>query len=198
MNNLAYCLERPTKTVGVRTLLMLTILFSMGACSKSPPAASEPKVQLMFVQSAEDLEVDLDKLTLRLVKVNPQTIYFSDRPERVAGHYTMAYYLDAWKEGEDNFGEDPPNATLSVYEPDRKRQVMVVIEISNPVVEGADLLYTYKVIDGEMPQSGGATALFIDWVAARPGVGAGGVGRPGVGAGGVGGPGVGGPRGVGW
>ncbi len=65
---------------------------------------------------------------------------------------------------------------------------MVVMKISNPVVDGADLLYTYKVIEGAMPVSGGATALFIDWVAARRGVG----------AGGVGGPGVGGPRGVGW
>jgi len=63
-----------------------------------------------------------------------------------------------------------------------------VIKISNPVVDGADLLYTYKVIEGAMPVSGGATALFIDWVAARAGVG----------RGGVGGPGVGGPRGVGW
>jgi len=160
--------------------------------------ASRPEAQLMFVQSAEDLKVDPARKTLRLVKVNQQTLYFSDRPVRMAGHYTMADYLNTWRQGKDNFSEDPPNATLSVYEPGRKEQVLVVITISNPVVDGADLLYTYKVLDGAMPASGGATALFIDWVAARPGVGAGGVGRPGVGAGGVGGPGVGGPRGVGW
>jgi len=74
----------------------------------------------------------------------------------------------------------------------------VTMEISNPVVAGKDLLHTYKVLDGTMPANGGEATLFIDWVAARPGVGAGGVGRPGVGFGGVGGPGVGGPRGVGW
>ena len=45
--------------------------------------AADNKVQLMFVQSAESLKAD-DK-TLRLVNVSPQTIYFSDRPQRVAG-----------------------------------------------------------------------------------------------------------------
>src|SRR6266566_563439 len=71
------------------------------------------KVQLMFVQTAEDLKADGD--TLRLVNVGQQTLYFSDRPVRVAGHLTMPAYLDEWKAGEgpDNFGSDPPNATIS-------------------------------------------------------------------------------------
>ena len=53
----------------------------------------------------------------RLVNVNPQTLYFSDRPVRIAGHYRMAHYLKDWTAGRDNFGKDHPNATLSVYEP---------------------------------------------------------------------------------
>jgi hypothetical protein len=61
----------------------------------------------MYVQSAEDLRVDAARSTLRLVKVNPQTLYFSDRPKRVAGHLKMADYLKTWKEGGDNFGADP-------------------------------------------------------------------------------------------
>jgi hypothetical protein len=147
----------------------------------------------MFVQSAEDLKVDSAKSSLRLVKVNPQTLYFSDRPKRIAGHLKMADYLKTWKEGRDNFGADPPNATLSVYEPGQAEQTLVVVTISNPVLDGADLVYTYKVLDGKMPASGGATSLFIDWIGVGGGVGAG--ARAGVGAGG---PGVGGPRGVGW
>ena len=50
-------------------------------------------VEIMFVQTAEDLIVDSDAKTLRLVKVNQQTLYFSDRPDRVAGHLTMAAYM---------------------------------------------------------------------------------------------------------
>jgi len=115
--------------------------------------------------------VDPKAMTLRLVKVNQQTLYFSDRPQRIAGHLTMADYLKEWtaKAGKDNFGANPPNAALSVYEEGQPDSTLVVIEITNPGVDGADLLYNYKVIRGKMPASGGATSLFIDWIAARGG-----------------------------
>jgi len=140
----------------------------------------DQKVQLMFVQTADDLKTDAD--TLRLVNVGQQTLYFSDRPERVAGHLTMPAYMDEWKAGEgaDNFSADPPNATLSVYEPGSHENKMVVVEISHPVIEGKDMIYTYKLIEGTMPKAGGATALFIDWIGAGGGVG---VGFHGAGAG---------------
>ena len=139
----------------------------------------------MFVQSADDLKSD--GKTLRLVNVAQQTLNFSDRPVRIAGHITMAAYLDEWKAGEgpDNFASDPPNATLSVYEPGRNENTLTVIEISHPVVDGKDLVYTYKLIEGAVPKAGGATALFIDWIGVGGGVGPGfhgvGVGGRGVG-----------------
>lgn len=142
--------------------------------------ADNPKVQLMFVQVADDMKAD--STTLRLVGVAQQTLYFSDRPVRTAGHLTMAGYLDEWKatEGPDNFGSDPPNATLSVYEPGQAMNSLAVIVISHPVVDGRDLVYSYKLIQGTMPQNGGATSLFIDWIGVGGGVG---VGFHGVGAG---------------
>ena len=66
------------------------------------------------------------------------------------------------KAGADNFANDPPNATLSVYEPGQPNNSVAVVEISNPKVEGSDLVYTYKLIEGTMPKNGGATSLFID------------------------------------
>lgn len=143
---------------------------------------SEQKVQLMFVQTAEDIKVDAAAKKLRLVKVNQQTLYFSDRPQRLAGHLTMPAYLDEWKAGagSDNFANDPPNATLSVYEGGRNENTLTVVEISNPAIEGQDLVYSYKLIDGTMPKSSGAAALFIDWIGVGGGVGP---GFHGVGAG---------------
>ena len=157
--------------------------------------ASPQKVQLMFVQTAEDLKVDPAKKTLRLVNVNQQALYFSDRPKRIAGHLTMPAYLDEWKAGEgpDNFGNDPPNATLSVYEPGQQENKLAVVEISRPVIDGKDLVYSYKLINGTMPKAGGETSLFIDWIGVGGGVGPGfhgvGAGTRGVGlTGGYGGP----------
>ena len=147
--------------------------------------AEEDKVQLLFVQTAEDMKAD-DK-TLRLVNVGQQTLYFSDRPVRIAGHLTMSDYLDKWKAsaGPENFNADPPNATLSVYEPGSSDNALAVVEISHPVIDGNDLVYSYQLIEGPMPKSGGATALFIDRFGVGGGVGPGhrgvGVGRRGVG-----------------
>jgi hypothetical protein len=136
-------------------------------------SANEEKPMLMFVQIAEDLNVDKTAQTLRLVKVGQQTIYFADRPVRVAGHVKMADYLTEWtsKGGPDNFGGNPPNATLSVYEPGRPDNTVAVVVISNPKVDGADLVYNYKVIEGTLPAGGGATSLFIDWIGVGGGVG---------------------------
>jgi len=151
----------------------------------SPARAADEKVQLMFVQSAESLKAD-DK-TLRLVNVSPQTIWFTDRPVRKAGHVTMANYMKEWTAaaGKDNFSKDPPNATLSVYEAGDAQNTLTVVEIFDPMVQGKDLVYRYKLIEGKVPTNGGATSLFIDWIGPGGGVGAGfhgvGVGGRGVG-----------------
>lgn len=158
----------------VPAFFFVVLVLSIAASAKTSTTTSEAP-QFMFVQIAEDLKVDPAANTLRLVKVDQQTLYFSDRPQRIAGHLKMADYLKEWtaKAGKDNFHADPPNATLSVYEPGQPDNTVAVVEISNPVVDGADLVYNYKVINGKMPASGGATALFIDWIGVGGGVGAG-------------------------
>lgn len=158
----------------VFVLALLMVLLAMASYGIAATTSSEAP-QLMFGQTAEDLKVDAAKSTFRLVKVNQQTLYFSDRPQRIAGHVKMADYLKEWtaKAGKDNFGANPPNGTLSIYEPGQPDSTLVVVEITNPLVEGADLVYRYKVINGKMPAKGGATALFIDWIGAGGGVGAG-------------------------
>ncbi len=170
-----------------RTLLTAALLIAATASLSGLPATAteaENKAQLMFVQSSESLKAD-DK-TLRLVNVSPQTVYFTDRPVREAGNITMPAYLEEWTaaSGPNSFSQDPPNATLSVYESDDSENTLTVVEISQPVVEGRDLVYHYKLLEGKVPTTGGATSLFIDWIGVGGGVGPGfhgvGVGRRGV------------------
>jgi len=169
-----------------RVFLLAAVMLSVAAYA--PAAATSPETpELMFVQSAEGLKVDTASKAFRLVKVNQQTLYFSDRPQRIAGHLKMIDYLKTWtaKAGRNNFGDDPPNAVLSVYEPGQPDNTVVVVEIINPVVDGADLIYSYKIIKGKMPAGSGATSLFIDWIGGGGGVGRRfhgvGLGRRGVG-----------------
>jgi hypothetical protein len=179
--------------LGITTIVTVSATTSNISVAQTTPP--QQKVQLMFVQTAEDIKVDPTTKTIRLVNVNKQTLYFSDRPNRIAGNLTMAAYLDEWtaRAGKDNFANDPPNATLSIYEPGRQDNTIVVVEISNPVIDGKDLIYNYKLIEGTLPKAGGVTSLFIDWIGVGGGVGPGfygvGAGTRGVGlTGGYGGP----------
>jgi hypothetical protein len=173
----------------IRELLLAAALSIVAAMMTIIPIhadAAGAKVQLMFVQSAEGLTAD-DK-TLRLVNLSPQTIWFTDRPVRQAGHVTTQAYMTEWTAaaGPNNFSKDPPNSTLSVYQAGQRDNTLTVIEVSEPKVEGKDLVYRYKLIEGQMPKAGGAVSLFIDWIGPGGGVGP---GFHGVGVGG---------RGVGW
>lgn len=157
-------------------LVLLIALYALPLAS----FAEQDKVQLMFVQIADDLKAD--GKTLRLVNVGKQTLYFSDRPERIAGHIKMDAYMEEWtpRAGTDNFANNPPNAVLSVYEPGKNENTITVVEISHPVIDGSDLVYDYKLIEGSIPDSGGVVALFIDRIGVGGGVG---VGYHGVGVG---------------
>lgn len=156
-------------------MLIILVLAAAAYGNKTSDTSTVKEEPLfMFVQVAEDIVVDKTAKTFRLVNVNQQTLFFSDRPDRIAGHLKMPKYLDEWtpKAGKDNFSANPPNASLSVYEPEKEENIVAVVEITNPQVSGSDLIYSYKLIGGDLPASGGATALFID----RIGIG-GGVGR---------------------
>lgn len=171
------------KTVYVTFIGILVMAAFFVGCKNSSSTSPE----FMFVQTAEDVIVNSDEGSIRLVNVTPQVLYFADRPERLAGHLKMDDYLKEWtsKAGKDNFGADPPNATLSVYEPGEPDNTVVVVEITNPVIEGKDIIYDYKLIEGKMPAEGGQASLFIDWIGPGGGVGVGfhgvGVGRRGPG-----------------
>ena len=124
--------------------------------------AAKMKVELLFVQNSKGVAIDKDKGTLTLKGVGATTLFFSDRPVRMAGHYSMQEYLDFWKEGKDNFSVDPPNATLSVFEPGQDDLLDVVVKLQNPRLQGEDLIYDITLIEGQLPKKGGPASLFID------------------------------------
>jgi hypothetical protein len=93
----------------------LFALAALGSIVSTSAIAQDTDLQLLFVQTAADFRADVEAQTLRLVNVNQQTLYFSDRPNWIADHVKMDDYLLEWTTGDDNFGENPPNATLSVY-----------------------------------------------------------------------------------
>jgi len=131
--------------------------------SKNVPLTDEEakalgKVTLLFVQNAQGVSLDNDKMTLK--GISPTTIFFSDRPQRIAGHMTTQEFVPFWSEGKDSFLSDPPNANLSVFSEGNVSDA--VVEIRNPKLTGQDFSYDVRVLEGKVPPKGGACSLFID------------------------------------
>jgi hypothetical protein len=82
--------RKHSKHIGL--VFLAAAALSVAACGTTSTTSSE-REQLMFVQSAEDLKVNPAASAFRLVKVNQQTLYFSDRPLREAGNLKLADYL---------------------------------------------------------------------------------------------------------
>jgi len=145
-------------------LIVLAMLSAFMAVQPGTSVSAEPKpiiVQVLFVQNAE--AVVFDKGTLTLKNVSPMTVFFSDRPVRIAGHFnTKDEFVPLWDEGKDSFLKDPPNATVSIYEKGQEQLTDVVVKLSKPRLAGKDLTYDIKVIEGKAPPKGGACSVFID------------------------------------
>jgi hypothetical protein len=118
------------------------------------------QADFLFVQTAAGMTYDPAAKRLTLTGVSPVTLFFADRPERIAGNMHTARFVPFWSEGKDSFLSDPPNADLSILEGDALRQVVVVLR--DPTLDGEDLSYLVETIEGDMPASGGAVSVFID------------------------------------
>ena len=117
-------------------------------------------VQLLFVQNAKDVVVKDGRLTL--VGVSPTTIFFSDRPKRIAGHMHTEDFVLEWQKGagKESFHTVPPNAALSIFAQDDI--VDVVVELKNPRMAGGALVYDIGVLEQDEPIPSGPASLFID------------------------------------
>lgn len=154
------------------------------ALGATPEAGDAERTEFLFVQVFDggSLAPKLDEpgvYTLTLTGATDQTVYFSDRPERIVGIAPMARFLDALGFTPDN----PPNAAL-VAQTDAGEDI-VVVELFNPVYRqgfgeggGATLVYDVRIladyqegglahlaarqVDDQFAETFGAASLFID------------------------------------
>ena len=149
----------------MKRLLLPLLLLAIGCADETGKSAGDAKVNYLFVQSAASAILKDGTLTLK--GVSPTTVYFSDRPQRIAGHVETKSLVEALKEDQrpDSFKNDPPNATLSVLSKDFVDEVVVVL--LEPKVNGDEMVYPVKVLEGAEEIEGGPVSLFID-VIGRP------------------------------
>jgi hypothetical protein len=124
------------------------------------PADGAKQADFLFVQTAKGMTFDKATMKLTLQGVSPITVFFSDRPERIAGNMRTAAFVPFWSKGKDSFLSDAPNADISILEGDKLRQIVAVLE--SPVLKGDTLTYTVKILQGDMPAKGADVSVFID------------------------------------
>jgi hypothetical protein len=127
--------------------LLASVTASLTAAAQT--AAQDAKqADYLFVQTANAMSFDkaTNKLTLR--------------PERIAGNMKTSAFVPFWSQGKDSFLSDPPNADISVVEGKELRQIVAVLK--SPELNGGDLSYTVKILQGEMPAKAEEVSVFID------------------------------------
>jgi hypothetical protein len=117
-------------------------------------------MEALFVQTAASMTSDQGTITLH--GLSPSTLYFADRPQRDVGHMMSRQFVANWKEGDNSFGENPPNAVLSFAEPGDRLPQDAVVMIQHPRMDADALTYNIKLLEGTVPAATGPCALFID------------------------------------
>jgi len=140
--------------------LLAALALSLVACASTATGEDGDEPSYLFVQTSASATLENGRLTLE--GVSPSMLWFADRPERMAGHCHVDKFLEAMtgNTDADNFGEDPPNATLSVFSEDSVTDV--VVTLMDPKLVGDTLTYTVKHLEGPESVRGGPASLFID------------------------------------
>jgi hypothetical protein len=128
----------------------------IGTATSEKPK-TEPALIVMNARGAS-----LQGQTLTLNGVAPNSIIFADRPVRAAGHALTAHLLEEWATGDDSFGKDPPNATVSVFSKDASTVKDVVVVLKNPKLDGDKLTFNVQVLEGDLAGADGPASVFID------------------------------------
>ncbi len=128
------------------------------AKAEQAPTPTTDQPEFLFVQTADS--ATLADGVLVMGGINPATIYFSDRPDRIAGHLTTDEFVATWGDGDDSFASNPPNATLSILAGDQPQEI--VVTLTEPRIEDDALVYNVSILEGAEAATGGACSLFID------------------------------------
>jgi hypothetical protein len=158
-----------------------------GALAPLAPAQQpqEQEISLLFAQTAnrgtmKPIKGPTPRFNLKLFGVNPQVVWFSDRPARQSGQIAVPDFTRSWP----GFGfvDDPPNAALTLLDAGNRHDT-VVMELGRPhfkqnknrvrysarLLDEAtgDLSYLNSDLDPRVKRHFMVPSLFIDDAAAR-------------------------------
>ena len=147
------------------TAVAASSLASLKSALAQPTPEAPKEADFLFVQSSKGLTFDKGTSKLTLTGVSPVTVFFTDRPDRIAGNMKTTAFIPFWSVGKDSFKSNPPNADVSLLNDGKLTQI--IVELQDPVLAGDNLTYTVKLLQGEMPAKADDVSVFID-IIGRP------------------------------
>lgn len=152
-------MNRREVLIGLGLSPIVASLLPRSSYAAADKGEEDKTVDYLFVQTARGGSIQKGELVMK--GVASATLFFSDRPERIAGHVPTEVFVDHWGTGgEESFEAEPPNAALSVIVHGKPKDVVVVLK--NPRLEDGDLVYTVELVEGEAFAEGEICSLFID------------------------------------
>jgi len=145
------------KTVAI---VMMTAITALALYPAARLAIAQTNPSFLFVQSAKKIDYKDGVMTLH--DVPKQTMFFTDRPNRVVGNLPTDKFVARWTTDTSpgGFASNPPNAAVTVFQPDGAKTA--IVELSNPRLDGNKLSYNVKVLQGIASAQPAEGVLFID------------------------------------
>ena len=152
-----------TMTMKLRIYLAIAVcvfLFVTGFGLAQEKGGEANTCEALFVANAEGMAFDGNVLTMK--NMDRTITFFCDRPVRFAGHMQVEDVQKIVRQGDKSFNDIPPNAAISILDKGGKITTSVIHLYEKPVEKGNDMHFPTKVLLGKLPETGGASTLFID------------------------------------
>ena len=143
------------KEFTLKTLITVSLLLTLSAA-----IAEEDRASWLFVQTATELTSDGDTLTIPYER---EVFAFTDRPNRKHAYLNAMELTSLWNTGENNFGENPPNAVLTWVQDGELREAEIILTAARVGDQGRSITYQFQFEAGHaLPKTAGQASLFMD------------------------------------
>ena len=141
-------------------IVLMTAITVLALYPAARLATAQTKPSFLFVQSAK--KIDYKDGVMTLYDVPKQTMFFTDRPNRVVGNLPTDRFVARWTTDTSpgGFASNPPNAAVTLFQPDGAKTA--IVELSSPRLDGNKLSYNVKVLQGIASAQPAEGVLFID------------------------------------
>lgn len=155
-------------------LLMLFATNTVLADQTALPSPTNKQVAVLFTQTASSATLDPHQskqrwYTLTLHDVDPDVLWFSERPNRLSGNLNINDFIKYWNQKtQQSFTKSHPNANLIAINDENgvKTKVSGVFVLTNPVYDAQNKTLTYNIysIRGTFNKKASLehVALFVD------------------------------------